>query len=359
MSNREPQETSYSSDICVNEIVLPGRVLSRHTGGNTTYARNLAAGLVGRGIKVSTMPAHRSSALTALQETYEGLRRRSPGKVIHYTADTGTGFRARVPTVVTVHGVASRWIKTARTPSQEWLWRRRVAMAIAASDQIITVSHSSARDISAVFGLSIEKITVIHHGIDAEYFATPQKLSPQFAHLARVPYLLYLGNIEPRKNLVELVRACSSSGIRSLGVKLVIAGRPAWNYKESMAAIEDSDVEYLGQVSDSDRVALLQHATLFVFPSQYEGFGFPVLEAMAAGTPVLSSDRGSLAEVMGPATPLSDISRHGIAEGITRSLQNQALLSETVDRGKIWVSKFSWDRSLKEHLGIYQKALAR
>ncbi|MFT3874824.1 MAG: glycosyltransferase family 1 protein [Propioniciclava sp.] len=342
----------------VREVAFPERIIDRHVGGNTTYARYLAQGLRDRGVTVSRIRSGRNAPLTALQETLQGMRRPVAGKVLHYSADTGPLLPTRGPSVVTVHGVASRWISTARNPRQEKIWRTRVARAIASTNAIITVSQSSADDVSAVFDVPQERITTIHHGIDLAHFVARREPTAVMESLAGRPYVLYLGNIEPRKNLIELVEAFKHPSVVQLGVRLVIAGKPAWNAQESMAAIESGPVDYLGFVSDDDRVALMQHARLFAFPSLYEGFGFPVLEAMAAGTPVLTSNRGSLAEVAGPAMVIEDVSRDGIAEGLIRALQQETPSEQTIAEGKAWASRFTWDASLEQHLAVYNSVTA-
>jgi glycosyltransferase involved in cell wall biosynthesis len=279
--------------------------------------------------------------------------------VLHYAADTGPLLPTRTPSVVTVHGVASRWIDTARTPRQELLWRTRVRRAITSTRHVITVSESSATDVRDVFGVPEDRLTVIPHGIDVERFATPAELSPELA--ARVPerFALYLGNIEPRKNLVALVGAFSSPRLRARELPLVVVGRRAWNEAATMAAIAASDnVTHLDFVSDSDRAALMQRCTLFVFPSLYEGFGFPVLEALAAGALVVSSREGSLAEVAGPSWPLCELDADGLAEGITTALDDSVWQRRCLAQGPAWAARHDWATSIDRHVAVYEQVLA-
>lgn len=341
------------------KVYFPERIVERHVGGNTTYGRHLRDGLKKRGLDVGLIPAGGTPAVTALRETTFGLRYHPPGSVLHYLADTGPLMGSRAPSVVTVHGVASRWISTARTPRQERIWRLRVRSAIAASDRVITVSESSRRDVASEFGVAEDQITVIHHGVDLPS-SSKRALSPAVAQAVPSKYLLYVGNIEPRKNLVALVDAMNRPELRQLGLRLVIAGKPAWNAEESLRAITASPhVIHLGFVSDEDRSALMAGALAFVFPSLYEGFGFPVLEAMAAGTPTLCSNAGSLAEVAGPAWRLEDITADGIAEGVARALQSAAWMAEIPSRGPEWASEFSWAKSIAQHIAVYREVVGR
>ena len=332
---------------------MPGRILNKNVGGNTTYARCLADGLTRRGVTVEALPHFSNPALTMVSETVAGMSRRD-GDVIHYVADTGPLFQTRLPSVVTVHGVASRWLDGVRSSSQEKIWRGRVRRAIDCTDALITVSSSSADDIAAVFDISLGSITVIPHGIDADNFARKATLSKKVRDLIPEKYLLYVGNIEPRKNIQQLVKAMQLAPARGMGVPLVIAGKPAWNYDAEMAAIQhDADVIYLGFVSDTDRVALMQQCALFVFPSRYEGFGFPVLEAMAAGAPVLTTHGGALRDVAGPSKILKGYGAESIAYGVEDALTDDTWRTNVVDRGREWSSAYTWDESVDAHLSIY------
>ncbi|MFC8190587.1 glycosyltransferase family 4 protein [Cellulomonas sp. NPDC057328] len=333
-------------------VLMPGRILERHVGGNTTYARELASHLRRLGVQVDAMPYGATPAATLALETLTGLRREKA--VLHYTSDTGPLISTRTPSVLTVHGIASRWISTARTPSQERVWRARVSRAIRSVDRLVTVSESSADDIAAVFGVDRGDVTVIPHGIDHATYATPTALSDAVRASLPPDFLLYLGNVEPRKNLVELVRAVElDAGLPPL----VIAGKPAWNHEESMRAIAASTrTTYLGFVSDSDRVALMQACTAFVFPSLYEGFGFPVVEALAAGAPVITSDRGSLVEVSGPSRMLAGLDAAAVAAGVAEALADDEWTQRCRAEGPLWAAHFSWEASARRHLEVYEAA---
>lgn len=125
-----------------------------------------------------------------------------------------------------------------------------------------------------------------------------------------------------------------------------------------MAEIEAADnVQHLGFVSDSDRVALMQGARLFAFPSLYEGFGFPVLEAMAAGAPVATSRRGSLTEVAGPAWLLEELDSESLGREIAAALTNSEWLTSVVPEGRAWASRFTWDTSVERHIEVYERVL--
>jgi glycosyltransferase involved in cell wall biosynthesis len=347
------------ADVRAGTVLLPSRILDRHVGGNTTYTRHLADGLWRRGVLVGRIPSARHPATTAMLETWAGLRAQGASTVLHYTADTGPLLRTRTPSVVTIHGVASRWVPGVRSPAAERVWRERVGRAARHVDQVITVSSSSARDVAEVFDLAPDRISTIPHGIDVPGPGSGTEVSPEVAAMLPDRFVLYLGNIEPRKNVTNLVRAFGTPTLRRAGLRLVVAGRPRWDAEEAMAAIAGSDrVVHLGFVDERDKEALLRRCELFVFPSAYEGFGLPVLEALAHGTPVLASDRGSLAEVAGPAKVLASLDPDGIAEGVVDALADDAWRADVRQTGPAWAARFSWDTSVERHLDVYARALA-
>lgn len=335
------------------KVAMPARILEKNVGGNTTYARELRRGLTERHVEVPLMPMGANPITTLLKETYYGLKHRSDDLVLHYVADTGPLLSSGSKVVVTVHGVASRWISTARTPSQELIWRTRVSKAIKNSQKVITVSHSSARDIASIFDVELEDINVIPHGIRHSLFQHKKSVSEKVGDAIPNEFLLYVGNIEPRKNLVELIKAIETN----LDLPpLVIAGKPAWNYESTMKAIhESSRTTYLGFISNDDRAALMARCTAFIFPSLYEGFGFPVLEAMASGARVITTDRGSLKEVAGPAWRLDDTDRTSISQGILRALSDETWMKSTIGAGEKWVHQFTWESSIEAHLNVYKE----
>lgn len=335
------------------EIALSGRFIERNVGGNSTYGRALRKGLEARGQHTVLIPYRSSAVSTALAETRYGRIHPESVDVVHFLADTGPLMAPRGPSVLTVHGVASRWTAVSRSRVADRVWRARVARAVRLCDRIITVSHSSASDVSEVFGVPADRIAVIHHGLDAAVIRPPQETPARLERLVDEEFVLYLGNIEPRKNLVNLARAFSTEALRSS--RLVVAGRPAWDYQESLAAFEAVDgVDYLGFVSDDERSWLYAHCRLFVFPSHYEGFGLPVLEALGAGVPVACSDRGSLAEIAGPAKVLPGTDVEGIAAGISEALADEQWRSRIGTLGPQWASKFTWEESVNRHLDLYR-----
>lgn len=336
------------------KIGMPARILDKHVGGNTTYARALAKEYEGRGMSVGRFGIIDNPYLNVFAETFAGLRSETELDLLHYVADTGPVVRPRVPSVVTVHGIASKSVDSIRSPIKEKIWRMRVSRAIKSCDRVITVSNSSANDIIDVFRVPERRIRVIPHGLTTP-ISEPSEVSSEVKQaVADGPFVLYVGNLEPRKNLVSLIEAMSSPDLAEL--TLVIAGRPAWGYEPIMQAIQASEsVKYLGFVSDDERQYLMQRCQIFAFPSLYEGFGFPVLEALAAGVPVICSDRGSLAEVAGPAQRFKGVDANSIAHGIASALQSIRWLEEIRSTGPAWADRYTWAASAEAHLRVYEE----
>ena len=177
--------------------------------------------------------------------------------------------------------------------------------------------------------------------------------------LTRDSYLLFMGTIEPRKNLSRLLQAAELAGKRA--GPLVIAGAHGWGSDEVAARIQSlrraGRVTYLGYVPDSARPALINGARGFVYPSLYEGFGLPVLEAMACGVPVLASNVSSLPEVVGSAGLLLDPGDvDAIAQGMIRLWEDEALRRDLSARGLEQARGFSWERTASQTLKAYTRS---
>ncbi|MGH2548324.1 MAG: glycosyltransferase family 4 protein, partial [Thermomicrobiales bacterium] len=222
-------------------------------------------------------------------------------------------------------------------------------------DAIISVSSSSADDVASVFEIDRSKINIIPHGIDVGAFEAPAMLSPELAARTGDGYVLFVGNIEPRKNLRALAAGYRESGLARAGIKLVVAGKPAWNAEEILSDLSATPgVELLGFVSDRERIALMQHSALFAFPSLYEGFGFPVLEALAAGTVVIASDRGALRDIAGPSLRFADVDAAAISSGLLLGVSDKEARASVIASGRDWARSFSWDQSCLAHAKVYE-----
>ena len=245
----------------------------------------------------------------------------------------------------------------------------RSALWVAAhrSARVLTVSEASKRDILRHFSISSAKIDVIHNAIDERFGETPSE-----EDVSRVreryqlndPYVLYAGNIKPHKNLERLIEAFHLLRRGGLDqVKLLIIGDEISKYATLRRAVHryklHQHVRFFGFVPDRTLAVLYRLAGVFVFPSLYEGFGLPPLEAMASGTPVITSNVSSLPEVVGDAALLIDpYDPAAIEAAMRRVLTEPALRDDLRARGLARVKEFSWDRSVRRIREVYDEVLS-
>jgi glycosyltransferase involved in cell wall biosynthesis len=228
---------------------------------------------------------------------------------------------------------------------------------------IIAVSEHTKKDIVRELKIPDEKITVIYEGISDEF---RPNLSRNKIHAVKEKYqtsdsyMLHLATLNPRKNLEFLVRVFSQIAGRFPELKLVISGKKGWYYDSLFQLVSDlrlsSRVVFTGYVEDKDKPYLMAGARVFAFPSKYEGFGLPVVEAMGVGTPVVCSNTSSLPEVSGEATiSLSPEDTEGWVSALDRVLSNPRLARQMSEKGVKQASKFSWDRAAEETIQVYER----
>ena len=236
------------------------------------------------------------------------------------------------------------------------------------SNRVLTVSDASKRDILKYFRVPEGKIDVIYNAIDERYGETPppdevERVRERYQ--LNAPYVLYAGNIKPHKNLERLIEAFHM--LRQdpdlAHVKLLIIGDEISKYATLRRAVHKyklhKHVRFFGFVPDKTLAVLYRLARVFVFPSLYEGFGLPPLEAMASGTPVITSDVSSLPEVVGDAALLIDpLDPAAIADAMRRVLMDSELHGQLRQKGFIRVREFSWERSVRRVRDIYGEVLA-
>jgi glycosyltransferase involved in cell wall biosynthesis len=270
--------------------------------------------------------------------------------------------------VLVVHDLAFE-VYPRTAPQIDERWRRRFARAVRRCGAVIVPSVSAKGDLVARHGIPEDRVHAIPHGVDAEAFAAvpAEDLARVRARYGiRGPYVLFVGGLEPRKNVVALVRAFAASGIEA---SLVIAGgRVRWFPAEEARIFAEarrlpepvrSRVIMTGYVSEPDKRALIAGALALAYPSLYEGFGFPVLEAMAAGTPVLTSNVSSLPEVAGEDALLVDPKdEHAIAEGLRRIVEDGALRERLIGPGRARAAGFTWEATARATAAVLHAVAA-
>jgi glycosyltransferase involved in cell wall biosynthesis len=235
-------------------------------------------------------------------------------------------------------------------------WRRRLGRSIDAAPAVIVPSSSAREDLLSWRPVAPERVHVVHHGVDADAYApVPQGAIDAVRRRFGLegPYVLFVGGIEPRKNLERLVAAFGQLGTSA---SLVIAGGPvSWlpkaleQVEQAVASLPDGvqrRIVRTGYIAERDKVALLCGATVLAYPSRYEGFGFPVLEAFAAGVPVVTSTVSSLPEVAGDAAVLVDPEdTASIAAGLAELLGDEDLRAVLSAAGVARAARFTWERT--------------
>lgn len=291
------------------------------------------------------------------------LARRDGCDVLHCPNGMGPAWSA-TPLVVTIHDL-SLFRYPQHHPRGRILTTRALLPRLARrAAAVLAVSEFTRREILSVLHLPPDKVHTIHS-------AAAERFSPVTdpARLAEVRqrydlperFVLFVGTVEPRKNLHRLVRAFRQVRQRGFPHVLILAGHPGWLMDDFAAEIQRLGLRAvarrLGYVADADLPALYSLAQLFVYPSLYEGFGLPTLEAMACGTPVLSSNSSALAEVCGDAACLVDpLNEQALADAMASLLRDDARRDELRHKGLARAREFSWQRAAAETMVVYERA---
>ena len=269
--------------------------------------------------------------------------------------------------VFTLHDLIFLFHPQTHKPLNRWFLTLMMPRFLRVADAVIAVSECTKRDAVRYYGIPEEKIIVIYEGVNPRF----RPAGPETVAAVRQKYglperfILYVGTIEPRKNLTTLLEAFHHlTTLQPCDLRLVIVGKRGWLYEGFFRRLRELGLEervhFTGYVPDEDLPALYSAADLFVFPSLYEGFGLPVLEAMACGTPVVCSNTSSLPEVAGDAAllvPPTDV--RGLAEAMARVLTDETLRGAMRAKGLARAGEFSWVRTAGETLRIYQTVVDR
>ncbi|MCL4505936.1 MAG: glycosyltransferase family 4 protein [Chloroflexi bacterium] len=285
-------------------------------------------------------------------------------------------------TVLTVHDLTFERDPGSAPPTLLGFLKRVVPQSVRRATHIVADSYATARDLTELYAVAAEKITTIHSGVDerftprttASYYKARSSALRAKYGLPAEPFILTVGTLQRRKNHLTLVRAMarlndrlrtgdSGSESRPVGVKLVIAGGKGWLYDEVQEEIGklgiEAQVVFAGFVDDADLPDLYHAAAVFAFPSLYEGFGIPPLEAMACGIPVVTSNASSLPEVVGDAGLMVDpLDVDGLSSALYRALFDEVWRTQAVSAGMQRAATFTWQRAAQQLLAVYDKVLA-
>jgi glycosyltransferase involved in cell wall biosynthesis len=270
----------------------------------------------------------------------------------------------RTRTAIFIHDLTYVRVPNAAVPELVGYLNAVVPRALKRADVVIVNSEATKTDIIDIYGTPPEKISTIQFGVHPHFTPSKKPLAALRAKysLPQQPYILTVGTVQPRKNYARLIEALAVLRAKGIDATLVIAGGKGWMETpifETVARLKlEPYVRFLGYVDDSDLPALYTHAAAFAMPSLYEGFGLPVLEAMACGTPVVTSTVSSLPEAAGDAALLVDPTNiEAIADALRRIISDTRLAQELRAKGLAHVMPFTWGRTAKQLLEAFDKAL--
>jgi len=359
-------------------VVIDGCCLGRKKTGNETYLRGLLSGLqevsvAGCDLSVITTTAHRGER----PETFEWIDipqgnflsrnfltipselTRFKGKTSIYHATYWTRFWSEVvPSVVMIHDISFVSFPQGFKKHEQWIYAGLIEQVAKRSRHIVTVSEFSKRDMIERWKIPGEKITVTYDGLDDCY--RPASGKNQEMKGEETPYILYVGNLHPRKNLVRLLKAfVLLKEETKLRHRLKIVGQAAWMFEDIFEAVRrhrlEEAVDFTGYVSQEELIRLYQQATVTVYPSLFEGFGLPVLEAMGCGSPVVTSKTTSIPEVAGEACVLvNPESVEDIAGAMEKVLVSEKLQAELREKGLRQSEKFTWKQMADKTLEVWR-----
>ncbi|MFN8522099.1 MAG: glycosyltransferase family 1 protein [Chloroflexota bacterium] len=358
-------------------FAIDGRLLAFGTGGIARYTSCLARAvmpLLGRD-RLTMLRSRRQSAEALaglssqplwtpphhrLEQVTLPLEVGRIGPTLLHSPDFVPPLRRTFKSVITVHDVGFLKYPETLTPASRDYYQQTV-QAVRNAEATIAVSWNTARDVCEVAGTAADRLWVIHNGVEAR-FADPvsdAQMNALRAHRGlEAPYVLYVGTIEPRKNLITLLRACARARER-LGLRLVIAGRRGWLYEPFFEAVRELKLAehctVIEDLTDAELPVLYRGASVFVYPSLYEGFGLPALEAMAGGTPTVVSDNSSLPEVVGDGALLFEtLDADSLAHEMERAIHDTALRSRLSAAGRARAATFTWERAARQTLRLYR-----
>jgi glycosyltransferase involved in cell wall biosynthesis len=264
------------------------------------------------------------------------------------------------PLVTTLHDLTPLLVAgVMESGARRWVYRRLNERAVRIADALVTPSAHTARDVERVFPRSVGKTRVVPEAADDFSAGEVGTLPEPVARLAGAPYVLSMGSTRPQKDLPTLIEAFALLVERGFDTRLVLVGVEVSGYLEGASGAVPADhIIWTGRVTDEELRALYASAAVFAFPSIYEGFGLPPLEAMAMGAPVVVSDASSLPEVVGDAAvlvPPGDAL--GFANAIARVLDDDVLRTRLVTAGAQRASELTWDAAAEATVAVYREAM--
>ncbi len=320
-------------------------------------------GAPGLDLQLSRLPTHRPAARILWEQAIQpwavqGVR----ADLIHGLAFVGP-LVSTCPGVVTIHDLSFLFYPQGFRALNRFYLRIFTRLSVRLARRVIAVSESTKRDIVQHYGLSPAKVDVVHNGVDPCFRRLPAEQVAGFRAKQGLPdrFILFVGTLEPRKNVERLIEAYAR--LPKARPPLILVGGKGWLYNGVFARMEalnlTDEVQFVGYVPAMDLPLWYNAAELFVYPSLYEGFGLPPLEAMACGTPVIASSASSLPEVVSQAGLLVDpTSTEALAAAMERVLADTDVQEKMRAAGLAQAGGFSWRETAKRTVDSYRRALA-
>ncbi|MBF0170344.1 MAG: glycosyltransferase family 4 protein [Nitrospinae bacterium] len=276
-------------------------------------------------------------------------------------------YKGELKTVATIHDIVA-YVLPRTIPMKYALYMKLlIGQVVKRADRLISVSESTKRDMVRWLGVPEGKISVVPQGVGKDFVPAPpddeggRLVRKKFG--IRGDYFLFVGNLEPRKNLIRIMQAFEIAREKAgRDLQLVICGKKGWLYDDILAAYHrirrDSEIVLTNYVDEADRLRLYQHARTFLFPTLYEGFGMPVLEAMACGAPVITSNVSSFPEICGDAALLVDpYDVQGIADAILSLEESPDLRASLRAKGLERAALYTWRETAARTLDVYRSVM--
>jgi glycosyltransferase involved in cell wall biosynthesis len=319
-------------------------------------------GVAGLDLRLSRLPTQRPPVRIFWEQVIQPWSVRNARlDLIHEPAFVGPQA-STCPFVVTIHDLSFLTYPQNFPVLNRAYLRAFTRLSVRRARRIIAVSESTKRDLIRYYGVEPAKVDVVHNGVDPGFHPLPAAKVAEFRRRRNLPdrFILFVGTLEPRKNVSRLIDAYAL--LSEPRLPLMLLGGKGWFYDEIFARVRmlglQGEVTFVGYVESDELPSWYNAATLFVYPSLYEGFGLPPLEAMACGTPVVASNTSSLPEVVGQAGLLVDpASSEALAAAMQRVLEQPELQAEMRSAGLAQAQSFSWEKTAASTVGCYQRAL--
>jgi glycosyltransferase involved in cell wall biosynthesis len=318
-------------------------------------------------LHLSRLPTHRPVVRIFWEQFIQPLALRQARVDLLHALAFVAPLATPCPFVVTIYDLSFLRYPEAFRPFNRWYLTQFTAHSVKRARAVIAISESTRQDVIDLLGAPPERVHTVYCGTDQKFQPLPATEIQAFKAARQLPdtFILYLGTLEPRKNVDGLIRAYASWREREPDAPpLIVAGGKGWYYNQIFELVESLNltetIRFPGYIPQEELPLWYNATSLFVYPSHFEGFGLPVLEAMACGAPVITSTVSSLPEVAGregAARLVSPTDDEALAQAMAELMAQADLRASMSERGLVQAAKFRWEKTARETVAIYQKVL--